>query len=83
MRVGINLEGGRHIEFEDIYNDVLQETQYHVYWDKTNVFLMAPDPEFWQLKIQGPAPYDAREIEDKLDAVIDWYNNGFNSLLKE
>ncbi len=77
MRVGVNLSDGRHIEFEDVYNEVLQETQYQVYWDAKNVFLMTLDPDVWQLKIQGSAPDDALEIEDSLDALIDWYNNGF------
>lgn len=65
------------IEFEEVYNEILNQTDYIITWQNGTKFLMAMDVDAGGLKIKGGAPYDASEIEEQLAGAIDNYNNGF------
>lgn len=77
MVVNIGTDTDHFIEIEEVHNELLNELQYVVKWDKQHSFVMAFNNKLGCLQIQGPAPNGAKEKEDVIDSAIDCYNNGF------
>ncbi|HLO70059.1 MAG TPA: hypothetical protein VK167_04270 [Flavipsychrobacter sp.] len=71
----IEIEGIEYpFKFEPVNDAVLNELYYIVTLKGSEPFIMAIDFETGSMKVQGEAPYIAKENEDLLSDVIDKHN---------
>lgn len=62
-------------KFEPVNDNLLKELYYIVTLKGSKPFIMAIDFETGSMKVQGEAPYIAKENEGLLSDVIDRHNN--------